>query len=153
MSVERAWSSEDGSVLLYLMQIGSEEIIRLNNNGEIKSVYKQGIDVTYALHNIYDNLQRKGISLLEVPIFARNQQMNINAHTAAKERTFVVRVQHTLINLGGNPHGIEQLLVATHTIHGQRMEPMEEQTPMILRNGNKLIGLVQGWELSAEVPI
>lgn len=151
MAVERAWSSEDGRVLLYLSRISGEDIAYLNNNGDIRTIFKQGVDMARALSSIHNEFQRKKIDLLEVPIYSRNAEIRIHTVQSGRERVFQVRVQNTLMNLGGDPHGIEQLVIATHMIHGNRIEPRQEHSAMILQNGNKLIGLIQAWETTAEI--
>lgn len=159
MSIEKAWSSERGSIIAYLISDREGLHIKVNNDGELITMYgtMEELDVKFAY--FMDGCDARHESLIEVELWPEGKQLYVKAqaHNRAS-RTFCVTVKGTLLNLGANPHGIDQLVTATHTVeeihslevHQVNIMPLEEQVPMLLRNGAQLIGLVQGWIMSAE---
>jgi hypothetical protein len=147
MTIERAWASDDGSVLLYKVILGAETIGYLNNDGETSNIFGQGVDLDLKLSFLVDDHE-----LMEVDLYPSGISLNVNIES--KGRSYKVKVQDTILNLGASPKGIEQLVIATHfgecDVAGvqTKLEPIPEQQPMCLRNGSELVGLVQGWVLS-----
>lgn len=156
MNIVRAWSSEDNHTVAYLIK-GHETYILVNDIGELKELRGQGIDLDKQFIELSNKLDSQDRGLIEVPIHKENSVVYARASAPnGKGRVFRVRVKDILMSRGLNPHGIEQLVIATHTVEyaGSRVveeRPVEEQVPMLLRNNSQLVGLVQGWVMSADV--
>lgn len=153
--IERAWSSEDGFIIAYLRRSHGVRSILLNDDGDTSEIHGQGIDLEKKWMKIEDQYL-KTRCLHEITLWEENRIVVIKAVQNGKERVFRCVCRGTLVNRGGSPHGIEQILVATHTDEfsaGKYVEtiPLPEHMPILLRNGRELVGLVQGWVLKAEI--
>jgi hypothetical protein len=153
--IERAWSSEDGFVIAYLVKNYGERSLIFNEDGEVSEIHGQGIDLDKKWLALEER-HLKTRPLHEVSLIDDRHVVLITTVQNGKERIIRCTCQGTMINRGGNVHGIEQLMVATHFdvfSAGKHVEtlPLPEHLPLLLRNGRELIGLVQGSLLKAEV--
>lgn len=159
MSVEKAWSSERGSIIAYLIRDREGHHVKINNDGELITMYGTLEELDGKFLDFMDQCDARHESLIEVELWPEGKQLYVKAEAPNRSsRTFYVTVKGVLLNFGANPHGIDQLVTATHTVesvhslevHQVNIMLLDEQVPMLLRNGAQLVGLVQGWIMSAE---
>lgn len=155
MIVVEAWSSEDGLVVAYKISDWGVSHILVNDNGDVFTIHGQGIDLDKNWEKAMDKnpIYRE---LQKIKLWGKDEIVLVKTVQNGKERVLRCTCCETLVNRGGNTHGVEQLLLATHLdifVANKHVEyrHLSEHAPYILRNERELIGLVQGSILKADV--